>query len=335
MITITDSVDVKQWGEFVYNHPRGNIFQMPEIAEIYRRTKNYTPISLAALDSDGKMLAILSAVIIKEMGGFLGSFSARSVIQGGPLFIDGDTGIEALGVLMGHYDKIAKNNVLYTQIRNMWDTTEMFNVSKSLGYSYVEHLNFLISTDKSEDEIWGNIHKSRRKGINRAKKMGVTVEVMNIDDLQTFYDIVHDTYRNVNLPVADISLFESVYDLLVPNDMARFYLARCDGEYIGARAVLKFKGFVHDWYAGSLSQHSTAYVNEAMVWHILKESANSGYSMFDFGGAGNPDKEYGVREFKRRFGGELVNFGRYEKNHAPLKTSVAKFGFNIYKKMMM
>jgi len=48
MIEITDSPDIKRWGEFVYNHPKGNIFQTPEMAEVYRRTKNYEPITLAA-----------------------------------------------------------------------------------------------------------------------------------------------------------------------------------------------------------------------------------------------------------------------------------------------
>ena len=32
MIEITDSPDIKQRSEFVYNHPQGNIFQTPELA---------------------------------------------------------------------------------------------------------------------------------------------------------------------------------------------------------------------------------------------------------------------------------------------------------------
>ena len=50
MIEITDSPDTKQWGEFVLNHPYGNIFQTPEMAEVYRRTKNYAPVTLAIVD---------------------------------------------------------------------------------------------------------------------------------------------------------------------------------------------------------------------------------------------------------------------------------------------
>ena len=51
MIEITGSPDTKQCGEFVLNHPCGSIFQMPEMAEVYRRTKNYEPVTLAIVDT--------------------------------------------------------------------------------------------------------------------------------------------------------------------------------------------------------------------------------------------------------------------------------------------
>ena len=75
MIEITDSPDTKQWSEFVLNHPHENIFQTPEMAEVYLRTKNYAPVSLAAINDTGEMLAVLQAVVIKELSGFSGTFS--------------------------------------------------------------------------------------------------------------------------------------------------------------------------------------------------------------------------------------------------------------------
>ena len=36
MVEITDSPDIKQRSKFVYNYPHGNIFQIPEIAEVYK-----------------------------------------------------------------------------------------------------------------------------------------------------------------------------------------------------------------------------------------------------------------------------------------------------------
>ena len=50
MIEITDSPDIKQWSDFVYNHEYGNIFQTPEMTEGSKRTKNYEPVSLAVVD---------------------------------------------------------------------------------------------------------------------------------------------------------------------------------------------------------------------------------------------------------------------------------------------
>ena len=47
MVEITDSPGTKQWREFVFDHPQGNIFQTPEMAEVYTKTKNYEPITLA------------------------------------------------------------------------------------------------------------------------------------------------------------------------------------------------------------------------------------------------------------------------------------------------
>ncbi len=51
MLEVVDSIDPKKWGEFVRDHPQGNIFQTPEMAEVYRRTENYAPIFFAVVDS--------------------------------------------------------------------------------------------------------------------------------------------------------------------------------------------------------------------------------------------------------------------------------------------
>ena len=336
MIEITDSPNVKQWGEFVYNHPHGNIFQTPEMAEVYKRTKNYEPITLAAVDSNTEeILAVLQAVVIKEMDGILGSFSARSVIQGGPIFIEDENGIKVLKLLMEHYNKVAQKKVIYTQIRTMWDTSSISSFLDDMDYKYEEHLNFLIDLNRPEEEIWRNLKRDKKRGVTNARKRGIIIEdVRDKNILQTFYTIIKETYKNARVPLANISLFESAFDILVQKDMAKFYLAKYEDTFIGARLATTYKNVVFDWYAGALSDYLSLSINEALVWHILKERANNGYLTFDFGGAGNPDEEYGVREFKRQFGGEMVNFGRYVKIHSPIKMKIAEKGFKIYRRFL-
>ena len=86
---IKREVDRKLWSEFVYNHPYGNIFQTPEMFEVMKKTKNNEPILFAAINIEtNKIIGILSSVIQKEYSGIIGSFTARSIIWGGPLVIN-------------------------------------------------------------------------------------------------------------------------------------------------------------------------------------------------------------------------------------------------------
>ena len=50
-------------------------------------------------------------------------------------------------------------------------------------------------------------------------------------------------------------------------------------------------------------------------------------------GAGSPDEDYGVRDFKAKFGGRLVEPGRFISTHSILKYWIANNGFKLYQKL--
>ena len=336
MIEIIDSPDTKQWSEFVYNHSHGNIFQTPEMAEVYKRIKNYEPITFAAVD-DGtnEMLAVLLAVVIKEKS-VLGSFSARSVIHGGPLFINDKRGRDAVRILVEYYNKISRKKSLYTLLRNMYDTSEVSSIFNSTGYKYEDHLNYLIDLNLPTNDLWGRLYKSRRNGINRAKRRGVIIgEVVDEDAIPVMYELLKETYRTTKIPFADISLLKSIFDILKPKNMAKFFIAKHEDKYIGTIVIVIYRDTIFDWYAGAPRRYSYLCPNDILAWHAIEWGSKKGYRIFDFGGAGNPKEEYGVREFKKQFGGELVNFGRYMKIHSPIKMKIAEKGFEMYRKILL
>ncbi|AKB25960.1 hypothetical protein MSMTP_2491 [Methanosarcina sp. MTP4] len=330
MIEIKDSIDREKWDDFVFKHPKGNIFQTSYMADVYSSTKNYEPISLAAVESENdEIVAVLLAVIIRDASGMIGAISSRSIINGGPIFIEDKKGFEAVTKLLNYYEQVLQNRAIYTQIRNIWDMENSRSTLEPLGYQYEPHLNYLIDLDRPSEEMWKDIHKPRRKGINRAEKIGIKLrKIENKNEIKDCYRLIEETYKNVRLPLADISLLESAYEKFFDIGFIDFYLATLDGEVVGSRVVLKYKGLVHDWYAGSKQEIN--YVNEAAVWHMLCEYAEK-EKVFDFGGAGHPGKPYGVREFKKRFGGKEVNHGRYKKVHNKSREEIMKSGLKIYK----
>ncbi len=235
-------------------------------------------------------------------------------------------------MLMEHYDKIAQKKALYTQIRTIWDTSNISGFLNGIGYEHEEHLNFLLDLTISTDMLWKQLFKSRRNGINKAIRKGVIIEEVTDNCLIPIaYNHLQETFKNAKLPFADITLFQSVFNILTPKSMAKFFLAKHDDKYIGTIVVLTYKGVIYDWYAGALKDHLRLCPNDILPWHVMVWGSEKGYHNFDFGGAGNPNEEYGVREFKRQFGGKLVHLGRYKKIHSLLKMGIAEKGFGIYR----
>ncbi|MCD4740963.1 MAG: GNAT family N-acetyltransferase [Desulfobacteraceae bacterium] len=334
---IISDIDDQKWDEYVKYHPLGNIFQMSSMYDVYKNTKNYSPIKLCAVNEvTNKIDGVLLGVTMREMTGLLGKavlggFSTRSIILGGPLV--SDNSIDTLSKLLFEYDNKVQKKSLYTEIWNLYDIKSILNNVKY--YSYEDHLNFLINLDQSEEDLWRQIHKSRRKNINRAAKKGVVIEeIKHKKMIPIFYKLLKESYSRVKVPLADMTLFESAFEQLVPKNMSRFFLAKHDDAYIGARAVLTYNNFIHDWYAGASNNASSLYPNDYLVWHVLKWGVKNNYKLFDFGGAGKPDVEYGPREFKRRFGGNLINYGRYTHLHSPVKMKISNIGLNIYQKII-
>jgi lipid II:glycine glycyltransferase (peptidoglycan interpeptide bridge formation enzyme) len=68
-------------------------------------------------------------------------------------------------------------------------------------------------------------------------------------------------------------------------------------------------------------------LNELLVWDILKWGQDNGYRRYDFGGAGRPEEKYGVRDFKGKFGGDLVCYGRNVCVHAPVIFRLCQWGY--------
>lgn len=321
-----------KWSEFVYSHPRGNIFQTPEMFDVFAGTGGYAPVVVAAVDNEGNIGGIVTAVVQKEKSRIAGFLSARSIIWGGPLIKDDNT--EILDVLLNGYDRLAGPKAIYSQYRNLWDRENEKNVFEKSQYRYEEHLDILVDLNKPEEELWTDVHSKRRNEIRRAGKEGtVFKDLTGIIDVSAFYHILDDVYRKAKIPLPDISLFRSAADILMEKKMIRFFGAVYNNKVIGTLIALCYKDTIYDWYAGSYREFYKKHPNDLLPWNVFLWGKENGYTVFDFGGAGKPGKPYGVRDHKKKFGGTFVNFGRFEKIHKPVLMKIATAGFRVWQKL--
>ena len=323
----------KEWSQFVSHHPRGNIFQTPEMFDVYQATKNNKPFLIAALDDKGnRVVGLLISVLQKEYAGVVGSFTARSITWGGPLASVDNT--EIIELLIKQYNKIIKGKVIYSQFRNLWDQENFIDAFKKNGYLYEEHMNIHVDLGKTEKVLWKEVNAKRRNEIRRARKEGTTFRELNLkDEIDQAFGILKEVYFRVKSPLHDKSLFDSAFKILHPKGMIKFFGAINHGKIIGIIIVLCYKDCIYDWYAGSFQKYHDKYPNDLLPWEVFLWGKKNGFKIFDFGGAGKPGKPYGVRDYKKKFGGEFVSFGRYEKVHKPVLMKIGRLGYELWQKV--
>ncbi len=326
-------INKQKWLKFVNNHSKGNVFQLPFMYEIYKGTEDYKPFVFALYDVNDEIIGILVGTSISYFG-ISSVFTSRNIISGGPIVRNNDQ--KLITYLLDHYNARESSKILFTEIKNFNEQLNENDAYQASSYKFESHLNFLIDLSVSKDKIWSRINRSRKKSIKKAEKLGVYFSEIDIKDTQKLskaYLIIQDVYHRAKLPLPKIDIFKNAVNNSDKNSQLKIFSVIFEEEIIGVRFTLIYRDYIYGWYAGSYSKFYKYSPNELLAWKTLEWGHDNGYKTFDYGGAGKPNIPYGVRDFKSKFGGILVNFGRYEFVHKPLIMSVAKIVFSLKQKL--
>ncbi len=332
-VRVVRQLDHTSWREFVEQESGGNVFHTPEMFEAFVRTEGYRPSLWAAVDAETRPLALFLPVEISLMRGPLRYFTTRAVAYGSVLFRRDRRGQGALAVLLERYSQQVGRSVLFTELRNLSDTQPAQRVFVNRGFAFQEHLNFLIDLRCTPEEIWAGIRSNARRNIRKAERLDVRVrEAKDTADIDTAYGVLRQAYKRLRVPLPPASLFRSSFEILGPLDMMRVLLASVDGVPVGALTLLLHKGVALYWYTGMSRQHAAYRPADLLVWRGLELARELGFHTFDFGGGGIPQRDYGVRDFKAKFGGDLVNFGRNTHIHAPFRFGLGQVAYATWRR---
>ena len=326
---LEESKILKEWDRFVLDLPQGNIFQTSYMYRVFAHTKNYEPLALLLLDENKSIKASLLAVKQNFGSKVTRSFSSRSLILGGPLSLNHSATL--IAKLFEKYESLIKNRAIFTEVRNLTEMNNQIGLFAQNGYIFQDHLNIFIDLTLSEDQLWKKITSKRRNEIRRASRAGVIFsEIESEEERRGCYIILREVYKKAKLPLPDFSFFSSAFSFSNDSMGLKVFGAKYESKIIGTIFTLYFRDMIYDYYAGSLQQYYNKYPNDLIPWELFRWAKNHGYKFFDFGGAGKPDVPYGVRDYKKQFGGELVNLGRFRKIHRPLKMRMAEIGFKYW-----
>ena len=328
-----EEIDRKKFETFAGNHPHYSVFQSLDIYDFFDLTDNFEPVALTIENEKAEVVASLVGVIIREYGGFMSTFSSRTVVYGGPLIaVSHPDHRSILDLVLKSLIRLVRNKSIFIQFRNFFDFRDDLRIFKRNGFDFQERLNFLVSASDEKSTLSG-ISKSKLRQIRSSLRAGAEiVEPQTLDEVREFYDILHMLYKEkVRKPLPSWSFFATFYHQSKKGKVGKYLLIRYNGSIVGGVLCPITEGrVIYEWYVCGLD-HDITQVHPSVLatWAPIDYALRNNISTFDFMGVGKPDKPYGVREFKSKFGGELVNFGRFGRINNSFYYTIAEIGYNI------
>ena len=317
------------WDEFVLKHPKGSVFHSSPMVRVFDSAKGHTVLPLAAVTASGEIQALLVAVRVQTLPSPMGRLSSRSIFYAEPLCYDNPASVLALQQLLDVHVASVRRTVLYCEIRPLFASGPEREAIESCSYEYLEHLNYLVDVTKSLRELWASLHRTARQAISQCQRKGLAVREVEAERaVDQLYPLLQQSFDHSGIPLADKSLFEAAARKLHPHGLVKFFAAYEGPTPVAMDVLLTFKDRVYFWYAG-VNRSTSGSPCSLLRWHEIQWAHENGYAVCDMGGAGWPGIPYGVRNFKRKFGGQLVQYGRFRKVNAPWTLALAERAYQL------
>ena len=293
--------------------------------EVYAQTPHNQPIVLA-VKRYGRIKGLLLAVVITNGNTLTKTFTARSIIIGGPLVVNDDPQITE--VLMHEYRKRLPWYVIYSEIRPIYNMDSQRELLQSCDFDREGHYNIYLNVRKHESVLWEQLHKERKRNIQQAQKVGLVFKEVRIEEeIRQIIALIVKTYRRKGVPLSYEEIFLHA-NKHMPNNV--HYFAAYHGDTMVAGQVrLGYKNLLYAWFAGSDEQYFKMRPNDFLMWNVICWAHRNGYKYFDFGGGGKQGVPYGVRDYKMKYGCEIEDYGRYIYTHRPLAYKAGKLGVKM------
>lgn len=325
--------NIISWKKLLESHPYNTVFQSYEMYLFYEKVQNFEPFLFYAKDDNGTCIGTLLAVMIREGKGLKGYFSSRVVVYGGPLISDREDKLLILDNLLSTLVSTLKNRSLFIQFRNFfeWDKKEK-EIFSQHGFHFKDRLNSIIETVEKE-KVWRGINESKRRQIKKGLKSAVKIaKPENEAEMKVFYSLLKELYQTkVKKPLPAWSFFKEFYNLSSNGTLGVVLLVKKEEKIIGGiLSPVTANKNIYEWYVVGLDKaFKHCYPSVLATWAPINYAIENNLQYFDFMGLGTPGKEYGVRDFKMKFGGKIVNYGRFGRRNNKILYPMAEFGYTI------
>ena len=300
-------IDTLEWQQLTLESPVSSFFQSKACYDFYCTLSFLEPF-LFGVEENDKLVGLICGYVISDGNKIKQFFSRRAIVPGGML-LSTDCSNDALKILLDETINSLRKKAIYIEFRNYSDYSKYKLAIQKARFNYHAHLNFHLNVSNQE-HLLSKISESKVRQIKQTEKAGVIYEELNDkNDIHEFYNILLQLYKlKIRTPIFPIEFFIKIAN----QDFSKFYVVKSGTKVLGGIICVFDHKKVYEWFVcGSDIYNLGSHPSVLATWAGINFASNNGFEVFDFMGAGKPDKEYGVRDFKAKFGGELVEHGRF------------------------
>lgn len=326
-----ETIDHAQWESLYNNSPTSSFFQSKICYDAYTGLSFLEPF-VYAVSENNQLTALVCGYLIAD-GGRIKQFFSRRAIVPGALLLDENVSDKAIYTLLKTLQQnLTEKGAIYIELRNYTNFTPYRVSITHSGFNYHQHLNIHVTTP-DVSTCFSKLNDTRQRQIKHSLKAGAICELsFHEEDLKAFYNILIKLYRRkINKPLFPYEFFRKLHQ----QSFTRFFAVKKNDEVIGGIFCVQSNKVVYEWFiCGDNNKIKKIYPSVLATWKAIEYAAANGFQYFDFMGAGNRNESYGVREFKSKFGGELIEQGRFLYLCKPKLYKFSKKILNLTKKIL-
>ena len=331
-------INPSAWKKLVDESPYATWFQTLEAYQFYAANKQEMTPFACGVEREGELRAVCVGYVTKERSRIKQFYTRRAIIIGGPLIADSANEEDVARMLhtirqpevlitVSTFCLTWRNLPIYIEFRNFHDYSRWKEVFKAFGFSYQQHLNIQVACNETH-----TMSEQRRRQVKKAISNGATIcEAQSEQEIRDWYQILQQLYREkVRTPLFFVEFFVEFYR----KGWGKYLLVKHEGKVIGGMMCPILEGrAIYEWYVCGLDEdYREQYPSVMATYAAIEYAKEHGLPLFDFMGAGKPNADYGVRDFKKEFGGEVVEHGRFLCVRKPILYAIGKLGVKWLKR---
>lgn len=252
---------------------------------------------LGGFNDSGRLLCILPYTIIKKLSFKLVRFRVETIPQVEYFSIDEEKAF--LDSCLDFFRSKKADVIIPATTNSIFRTYPDGAVAAPYG-------TYIIDLQPAEEVLWHNMASKTKQNINKAIKLGVTIQEAR-EEIKPAYELIRETFKRSKLPFMSFNAFQKYLDGLGQHGLilkaehqglAQSYVVFAYSQY---RAYAVYGGNAANMIQGA---------NKFLLWEAIKLFKKLGVKDYDFVGVRiNPEKgskQDALGSFKRHFGGQLV-----------------------------